>query len=98
METETTEEYAPETFDVVRVEARLTKTEGVIDRGAKDINVRDTVIEGTAISGERMIVETSGITGTRARTNNKGVNDGLANMTASEDFNESTAKAMTKQT
>ena len=88
METETTEEYAPETFDVVRVEARLTKTEGVIDRGAKDINVRDTVIEGTAISGERAIVETGSIT----RTNNKGVNDRLIDMTAPEDFNLSKAR------
>ena len=68
----------------------------MIDRGAKDINGRDTVIEGTAISGEGTIVETGSITrthtGTRARTNNKGVNDGLANMTAPEDFNLTKAR------
>ena len=76
------------------METRLTKTEGVINRGAENINVRDTVIEGTAISGERAIVETGSIT----RTNNKGVNDRLTDMTAPEDFNESTAEAMTDVT
>ena len=80
------------------METRLTKTEGVINRGAENINVRDTVIEGTAISGERAIVETGSITGTRARTNNKGVNDRLIDLTAPEDFNESTAEAMTDVT
>ena len=73
------------------METRLTKTEGVINRGAENINVRDTVIEGIIISGERAIVETGSIT----RTNNKGVNDRLIDMTAPEDFNESTAEAMT---
>ena len=73
------------------MEARLTKTERVINRRAENINGRDTVIEGTAISGKRTIVETSSITG----TDNKGVNDGLADMTAPEDFNESTTETMT---
>jgi len=76
------------------METRLTKTEGVINRGAENINVRDTVIEGIIISGERAIVETGSIT----RTNNKGVNDRLIDMTAPEDFNESTAEAMTDVT
>ena len=76
------------------MKARLTKTEGVINRGAENINGRDTVIEGTAISGERTIVETGNITG----TDNKGVNDGLVDMMASEDFNESTTEAVAKQT
>ena len=76
------------------MEARLTKTDRVINRGAENINVRDTVIEGTAISGERTIVETGSITG----TNNKGINDGLIDMTALEDFNESTTEAMTDVT
>jgi len=81
------------------MEARLTKAEGVINRGAENINSRDTIIEGTVISGEGTIVETSSITGTHtgthAKANNKGVNDGLADMTAPEDFNESTTEAMT---
>ena len=76
------------------METRLTKAEGVINRGAENINVRDTVIEGTAISGERTIIETGSITG----TNNKGINDGLTDMTAPEDFNESTTEAMTDVT
>ena len=92
METETPEEHAPEALDVVGMETRLTKADGVIDRGAEDINVRNTVIEGTAISGERTIVETGSITGTRARTNNKGINDGLTDMTAPEDFNLTKAR------
>ena len=70
------------------METGLTKTDGVINRGAENINVRDTVIEGTAISGERTIVETGSITG----TDNKGVNDGLTNMTAPEDFNLTKAR------
>jgi len=70
------------------METRLTKAEGVINRGAENINVRDTVIEGTAISGERTIVETGSITG----TNNKGINDGLTDMTAPEDFNLTKAR------
>ena len=74
------------------MEARLTKTERVINRRAENINVRDTVIEGTAISGERTIVENGSITRTRARTDNKGVNDGLADMTAPEDFNLTKAR------
>ena len=74
------------------METRLTKTEGVINRGAENINVRDTVIEGTGISGERAIVETGSITRTRARTDNKGVNDRLIDMTAPEDFNLSKAR------
>ena len=45
-----------------------------------------------------MIIETGSITGTRARTNNKGINDGLTDMTAPEDFNESTTEAMTDVT
>ena len=82
------------------MEARLTKAERVINRGAENINnSRDTIIEGTVISGEGTIVETGSITGTptgtHARTDNKGVNDVLADMTAPEDFNESTTEAMT---
>ena len=76
------------------METGLTKTEGVINRGAENINVRDTVIEGTAISGERTIVETSDITG----TDNKGVVDRLIDMVTSEDFNEGTTEAVTNIT
>jgi len=39
MEAKAPEEHAPETLDVVGMETRLTKTEGVINRGAENIKL-----------------------------------------------------------